>query len=150
MRLSLIQQFEDYLRGQSLRLTDQRKLIVNAFSAKKGHVSAEELYRHIQKSTPSIGFATVYRTLKLLADAGFASGKNFGDGFVRFECTYGNKTGHHDHLICTRCGKIVEFANNRIEELQEHVAKEHGFSIKNHTLDIYGICKNCAQPGIDN
>lgn len=143
MKKSLIHQFEDYLRSQNLRLTDQRRLIVKTFSRKKGHISAEDLYRHIHKNTPSIGFATVYRTLKLLADAGLASGKNFGDGFVRFECCPGS-TEHHDHLICTNCGNIVEFVNSHIEELQETVAQEHGFLIKDHSLDIYGICSDCA------
>lgn len=142
MKKSLLQQFENYLRSQNLRLTDQRKLIVNSFARKKGHVSAEDLYRHIHKTTPSIGFATVYRTLKLLAAAGLASGKNFGDGFVRFECCL-RSSEHHDHLICTRCGKIVEFSNSTIEKLQQTVAKEHGFLITDHSLDIYGVCQSC-------
>ena len=127
-----------------MRLTDQRKLIVNVFSKNKGHLSAEDLYRQIQKKTPGIGFATVYRTLKLLADAGLAAGKNFGDGFVRFECCVGRSKDHHDHLICTRCGKIVEFINNHIENLQEEVAQNHGFTIKTHSLDIYGVCQDCT------
>lgn len=143
MKKSLLQQFEKYLRSQNLRLTDQRRLIVNAFAREKGHVSAEDLYRHIHKTTTSIGSATVYRTLKLLADAGLASGKNFGDGFVRFECCL-RSAEHHDHLICTRCGKIVEFKNSTIEKLQETVAREHGFLITDHSLDIYGVCQSCA------
>ena len=143
MSQTYMQQFEDYLRSQKLRLTDQRKIIANVFKRKKKHVSADELYRHIQKSTPSIGFATVYRTLKLLADAGLASGKNFGDGFVRFECRT-TKSEHHDHLICTACGKIIEFTNDHIEKLQQEVAREHGFLIKDHTLDIYGVCPSCS------
>jgi len=142
MKKSFIQQFEDYLRSKNLRLTDQRRVIVKAFFRKKGHVSAEELYRYIHKTTPSIGFATVYRTLKILAEAGLASGKNFGDGYVRFECCHVSKE-HHDHLVCNRCGKIVEFVNSHIEKMQESVAKEHGFTIQDHTLDIYGICREC-------
>lgn len=140
---SLIQEFENYLRDQQLRLTDQRRLIVNEFVKTTGHISAEELYRKIQKSTPSIGFATVYRTLKLMADAGLASGKNFGNGFVRFECC-SQTVAHHDHLICNRCGTIIEFTNPTIEELQLSVAKEHGFRITDHSLDIYGVCRDCA------
>ena len=145
MNQSLIQHFEDYLRGQQLRLTDQRRLIINEFVRTKGHISAEELYRNIQKTTPGIGFATVYRTLKLLADAGLALGKNFGDGFVRFECC-SLTVGHHDHLICNRCGKIIEFNNPTIEELQLAVAQEHGFIISDHSLDIHGVCQECT-PG---
>lgn len=143
MRQSYLQHFEDYLRAHRLKLTEQRRLIADAFFQKKGYVSAEELYRHIQENIPSIGFATVYRTLKLLAGAGLATGKNFGDGFVRFECCVRNN-GHHDHLICTKCGKIIEFVNPHIEKMQEMVAREHGFRIIDHSLDIYGICQECS------
>ncbi len=111
----LVSEFEKHLRKQNLRLTDQRKVIVNTFVKQQGHLSAEELYRLIQKKYASIGFATVYRTLKLMTEAGLVSGKNFGDGFVRFECCRKSNSEHHDHLVCNICGKIVEFMNPHIE-----------------------------------
>ncbi|MBA3013718.1 MAG: transcriptional repressor [Proteobacteria bacterium] len=136
-----LHQFEEFLSKQNLRLTGQRQLIVNAFLKHKGHISSEELYRKVQKTSPDIGFTTVYRTLKLLSEAGLATSKNFGNGYARFEST--NQQEHHDHLICTKCGKIVEFVNDQIETLQNGIAQRHGFMVTDHTLDIYGICQDC-------
>jgi len=138
---NLVQRFETYLARQGLRLTDQRSLIAHTFFKTTGHVSAEELYRQVQKLTPGVGFATVYRTLKLLNEAGLAAGRNFRNGYVRFESAA--RTAHHDHLICTACGKIVEFKNDRIEQLQEEVAGAHNFAVADHTLEIYGTCADC-------
>lgn len=135
--------FEEYLTKQNLRLTGQRQLIVDAFLKHKGHISSEELYRKVQETTPDIGFTTVYRTLKLLSEAGLAASKNFGDGYARFEST--SQQEHHDHLICTKCGKIVEFINDQIETLQERIAERHGFTVTDHTLDIYGVCRDCSK-----
>jgi len=142
MSTEILQRFENYLRSQGLRLTDQRQLIATAFFSYKGHISTEELYRKVQRTSPAIGLTTVYRTLKLLTDAGLASVKNFKDGFARFETTC--RTDHHDHLVCIVCGKIIEFMNDRIETMQEEVAKKHGFSVTEHTLDIYGTCSDCV------
>jgi len=138
---ALLEKFANFLFRKGLRLTEQRQLIARAFFNRAGHISAEELYDEIKQETPSIGFATVYRTLKLLVEAGQAALSNFGDGYTRFETTADKK--HHDHLICQECGKIVEFANDHIETLQEKVATEHGFLVRDHTLDIYGICRTC-------
>jgi Fur family ferric uptake transcriptional regulator len=143
MSIQTIQQFEDYLRSQGLRLTGQRQLIAAAFFNTKGHISTEELYRKVQRKSAAIGLTTVYRTLKLLTDAGLAAVKNFKDGLARFETTC--RTDHHDHLVCIGCGKIIEFMNNNIEAMQREVADEHGFSVTDHTLDIYGICRDCRQ-----
>ncbi len=138
-----LQQFEAFLGRQNLRLTSQRRTIAATFFATEGHVSTEELYRTVQKQLPGVGFATVYRTLKLLSEAGLASGHDFNDGFARFEALGGKK--HHDHLICTACGKIVEFVNDRIEALQEAVAAEHGFEVHRHRLELYGVCRECRK-----
>jgi Fur family ferric uptake transcriptional regulator len=141
MKKNFLRQFEEFLRSQNLRLTDQRQLIANAFLKHKGHISSEELYRKVQKTASNIGYTTVYRTLKLLNEAGLATSKNFGDGYARFESAAQQE--HHDHLICTGCGKIVEFVNDQIERLQEDIAKRHGFRVTDHTLDIYGLCRDC-------
>ena len=136
-----LSKFEDYLRANRLKITNQRHLVAKAFFKQKGHISAEELYRKVQKRIPEIGYTTVYRTLNLLIDAGLASSHNFKGSFTRFEPAGGHE--HHDHLICTGCGKIVEFNNSRIEKLQEEVAREHGFHVTDHTLEIFGLCKAC-------
>jgi Fur family ferric uptake transcriptional regulator len=90
-----------------------------------------------------VSLATVYRTMKLLAESGLASARQFGDGQTRYEAAAGR--GHHDHLICTGCGAIVEFANARIESLQSLVARRHGFEVENHKLELYGRCGRCRR-----
>ena len=141
MRKSAAEQLSQYLAGQGLKSTSQRDAILRVFVIAGRHVSAEELYGQVKKSYPGIGYATVYRTLRLLADAGLAEERRFEDGFTRYE--YRTSEGHHDHLICTRCGTIIEFENNRIEELQIDVAKKKGFQVQNHKLEIYGFCSAC-------
>ena len=89
----------------------------------------------------SIGAATVYRTMKILTDAGLASARHFEGGQTRYEAALDRH--HHDHLICTSCHRIIEFENERIEELQDMVARHHGFQVTRHKLELYGLCKDC-------
>ncbi|MFZ5799076.1 MAG: Fur family transcriptional regulator, partial [Thermodesulfobacteriota bacterium] len=140
---SMMDKFENFLVGHGLRLTNQRQLIAQTFFDEKGHISAEDLYRIVQKRAPAIGFTTVYRTLKLLTEAGIASGKNFGKASALFEATA--LAPHHDHLVCIRCGKIIEFVNEHIEQLQKSVAERHDFTMTDHNLEIYGICGECRK-----
>jgi Fur family ferric uptake transcriptional regulator len=90
---------------------------------------------------PTIGAATVYRTIKILTDAGLASARHFEGGQTRYEAAFDRH--HHDHLICTSCHEIFEFENERIEELQESVARDHGFTVTRHKLELYGLCRKC-------
>ena len=90
---------------------------------------------------PDIGYATVYRTLKLLVNVGLASERSFSENVTRFEPIHTNK--HHDHMICIRCGKIMEFENPKIERLQKETAKEYKFHIVSHKLELYGYCQKC-------
>ncbi len=143
MKKSAAEHLSQYLSGQGLKSTSQRDAILQVFVGAGRHVSAEELYGEVKKSHPRIGYATVYRTLKLLADAGLAEERRFEDGFTRYE--YRATEGHHDHLICTRCGTIIEFENSRIEELQNDVARKKGFQVQSHKLEIYGLCSNCRE-----
>lgn len=131
----------EYLSGQGLKSTRQRDVVLNAFVSAGRHLSAEELYLLVKKSNPGIGYATVYRTLKLLAEAGLADERRFEDGFTRYE--YNASDGHHDHLICTRCGRILEFENERIEQLQQDVARKNRFKVQSHKLELYGLCSDC-------
>jgi Fur family transcriptional regulator, ferric uptake regulator len=137
------EQLAEYLVGRGLKSTSQRDVILNIFVRAGRHVSAEELYARVKKEQPGIGYATVYRTLKLFAHAGIAEERRFADGYTRYE--FRAAEGHHDHLICTRCGGIVEFENERIEELQQDVAKKNGFQVQNHKLEIYGLCSACQK-----
>lgn len=136
-------QLSEYLAGQGLRSTSQRDAIFKIFVEAGRHMSAEELYARVKKEHPGIGYATVYRTLKLLSEAGLAKENRFENGFTRFE--YNNAGEHHDHLVCTRCGMIIEFENQRIEALQQDVARKNGFKVHNHKLELYGVCATCRR-----
>lgn len=124
-----------------MKHTRQRELILETFIKAGGHVSAEELYNKVIGGDSSIGLATVYRTLNLLCECGIAQQREFGEGCTLYEIVQDYK--HHDHLICTTCGKIIEFEDCNIERLQEKVAQENGFTIYRHKLEIYGLCSEC-------
>jgi len=130
---------KEHLAKHQLKLTRQRELILNVF-LKMEHISAEQMYRLLSRKDPHIGLATIYRTLNLFCEAGLAQARHFGT-----QTQYDNVShkGHHDHLICTGCGKIVEFENCDIERLQEEVAKRNGFTIQTHKLELYGLCSGC-------
>lgn len=129
----------DHLAKRQLKLTRQREHILNAF-LKTEHVTAEQMYHQLAKKDAHIGLATIYRTLNLFCDAGLAQARHFGTQ-TQFDNVW--QKGHHDHLICTSCGKIVEFENCEIEELQQEVARKNGFSIQTHRLELYGLCSAC-------
>lgn len=133
--------FEEFLLAGTLKLTSQRLKILDYFLAYPGHVGTEELYDHIKRDDPRIGQATVYRTLKLLAEAGLAREVHFGDGITRYERLYGEK--HHDHLICEQCGAFLEVVDERIEALQEELALRYGFTLTSHKMYLYGLCAQC-------
>lgn len=135
--------FRSYLVTQGLKSTRQRDLILDEFLRAGAHLSTEELYLRLREQHPHIGYATVHRTLKLFADCGIAEPRHFGDGQTRYESC--GAEGHHDHLICTDCGAIVEFENSQIEALQESVARQHGFRIERHRLELYGRCRECQR-----
>jgi Fur family ferric uptake transcriptional regulator len=130
---------KDHLARHQLKLTRQREQILTVFLQNE-HITAEQMYRLLAKKDPHIGLATIYRTLNLFCEAGLAQARHFGS-----QTQYDNVAhkGHHDHLICTGCGKIVEFENEDIERLQEQVASRNGFAIKTHKLELYGLCSHC-------
>ncbi len=130
-----------HMSKKGLRSTDQRRLIVETFFASPNHVSIEELLAHVRAHDPRIGYATVYRTLKLLSECGVAFERRFGDGLTRYELA--DDASHHDHLICLECGSILEFEEPRIEEIQEQVALQYGYLLRSHKHEMYGICPKC-------
>ncbi|MDY0261183.1 transcriptional repressor [Syntrophotalea acetylenica] len=134
--------FRNYISQQGLKLTLQREIILDEFLRAAAHLSTEELYHRVRKKHSHIGYATVYRTLKLLAECGLAKERDFGGGQSLYEVAH--RGYHHDHLICVECGEIIEFENARIEELQKQVAHEHGFVMTDHRLEIYGRCAKCS------
>jgi Fur family transcriptional regulator, ferric uptake regulator len=134
--------FEDFLKKQELKLTSQRQIILNRFLNIEKHLGAEELYDLVKKKNPEIGLVTVFRTLKLIKEAGLAREVNFGDKTIRYEHKYNHE--HHDHLICTKCGSYIEAVDLNIEKLQDKLCKKLKFTPINHRLEIFGICKECT------
>ncbi len=134
--------FNKLLERKGLKSTQQRYFIADTFFKTSTHISLEELLKKVRRKTPRIGYATVYRTMKLLTDEGLAIERQFGDGQTRFENV--PEDGHHDHIICIKCSKIAEFHNEKIEELQEETAKKLGFKVLRHKLELYGYCSDCA------
>jgi len=132
---------EKYISVNNLKITKQRRTVLKIFLESKDHVSVEELYNTVLKTEPKIGLATVYRTLALLTKSGLALEMDFGDGQKRYESSY--RSLHHDHMVCTECGKILEFNHPLIEKYQEEVAKQKNFKITSHKLDLFGLCKDC-------
>ena len=135
-------QFQQYLARAGLKQTRQRELVVSTFFSLSRHVSAHDLFREVRKRKGRIGLVTVYRTLKLLRECGLAEERRFTPEFTLFEPT---PLRHHDHMICTRCGKIVEFENQKIEALQEEMARQMEFTILSHKLELYGQCRDCRK-----
>ncbi len=141
------QVFLEHIQKAGLRRTAQRDLILDIFLKTEEHLSSEDLYWLIQKEDDSIGHTTVYRTLKLLTDAGLAREVRFGDGKTYYEHHYDHE--HHDHIICTECGKVVEFFSPEIETLQVEMAEKFGFKLTHHSLRILGLCENCQKKDLE-
>ena len=131
----------DYMTRHGLRSTEQRRVVTEMFFVTEGHLSIEDLLEKVRVEEPRIGYATVYRTLKLLKECGLAFERHFGDGVSRYEVAWEDE--HHDHLICIECEKIIEFEDDAIEALQHQVAAKHGFKLVRHKLELYGICPDC-------
>ena len=135
--------FLRHLRRVGLKQTEQRGTILRTFLDTRAHLSTDELYQLVKKKDAHIGFTTVYRTLKLLADCGLASEVAFHDGIARYEHQY-NRRSHH-HMVCTECGTSVEFFSPEVGELEQQVGRKHHFVTTRHTFQIYGICEECRK-----
>ena len=129
-----------YLEEHHLKHTKQREAILEVFLQAKGHITSDDIYQDVRARHPQIGYTTVYRTMKLLCEAGLAHEHNF-DGSTRFEIAH----EHHDHLVCTRCGKIIEFECDMIESAQERIAASYGFRVLRHRHELYGHCADCQK-----
>lgn len=141
--------FTEFLKRRGLKLTPQRRRIVDRALTEPKHFSAEKLLADLRREDPTTSKATVYRTLALLTEAGLLDAVDFERGYKLYERAHGGD--HHDHLICTECDTIVEFHDEKIEEAQSHVARAHDFEVLWHTHKLYGRCKDCrarlARPG---
>ena len=132
-----------HLKGVGLKQTAQRDTILRTFLETRDHLSTDELHRLVQKKDAGIGYTTVYRTLKLLAECGLASEVAFHDGIARYEHQY-NRRSHH-HMVCTDCGSSVEFFSPAIERIERAIGRKHKYATTRHTFQIYGICEECRK-----
>ena len=135
--------FLKHIQKQGLKRTSQRDLILDIFLRTEKHLSSEDLYLLAREQDPNIGQTTVYRTLKLLSEAGLAREVRFGDGRTHYEHNY--KHQHHDHMICSQCGRIIEFFSAELEAIQDAMAAKHRFEVTQHLLRIIGICAECRR-----
>src|ERR1700761_4699512 len=120
---------------KGMRMTDQRRVVARVLSSAKDHPDVEELYRRAHAEDPHISIATVYRTVRLFEEAGIIERHDFRDGRSRYEET---PDSHHDHLIDMRSGRVIEFVEPEIEELQERIARKLGYRLVDHRLELYG------------
>ena len=135
--------FHGHLKRVGLKRTAQRDTILQIFLDTREHLSTDELYRLVKKKDSGIGFTTVYRTLKLLADCGLASEVAFQDGIARYEHQYQRR--NHHHLVCTHCGSSVEFFSPDIERIEQEVGRKNRYVPTRHSFQIYGVCEKCQK-----
>jgi len=140
-----LEQLRFHIQELGMKNSRQREVISEVFFSSQEHMRVEDIMQRAREKDPKISQATVYRTMKFLLDCGLAEARHFEDGYTRYEPSDAGDA-HHDHLICTRCGKIVEFVDDRIEALQEEVAARYGFHVTSHKMELYGECfdPDCA------
>jgi Fur family ferric uptake transcriptional regulator len=141
--MEVFQVFSEYLRQRDLKNTPERMMILQEIQHRDDHFQADDLLFYLRNKNIKVSRATVYRTLELLCDCGILSKVNFESSSTLFESTL--KTGHHDHFICMRCRKIIEFYDDAIREIHQRIAGELNFEIESYTHHIYGVCGECKQ-----
>ncbi|MDB4257280.1 transcriptional repressor [Arcobacteraceae bacterium] len=139
---TVIEDLKIVLKNKGMKYTEQRAIILQILSDIDDHLNAEEVLDIVKEKYPNqkVGIATIYRTLNFLEEVNLISSISFGKEGKKYE---GNTSKHHDHIICTSCGQIVEFLDEDIEQKQEEIALENGFRITDHTMQIFGICSAC-------
>jgi Fur family ferric uptake transcriptional regulator len=140
---ALLERFRRFLRDHRLPVTRQRDLVAQTVLLAEDHLSVDGIRRRLREKGEQVGTATVYRTLDALLESGLVRAHDFGEGFKRYEPMPAQ--AHHEHLICERCGRVVEFQNERLERMLPIIADEHGFQHNRHRVEIYGVCRECRQ-----
>ena len=138
---NLLNRFKEALKKEGLKYTPQRTAVLEEIIKDKGHRESEEIYLALKKRGQHVSRATVYRTMDILVNSGFARKMNLGDGRARYESKVNSP--HHDHLVCMDCGLIVEFMDQKIEDLQDEIAIQYEFQLKRHIHQLFGLCKKC-------
>ncbi|MBC8133115.1 MAG: transcriptional repressor [Deltaproteobacteria bacterium] len=131
------------MRKRHLNDSKTRETVVDVFLGVSEHLDVQRLHELARQRNPKVGFATVYRTMKLLEEAGLADVRHFGgQKGALYEVAAGKM--HHDHLICESCGVIIEFVSEEVERLQDEIARRYGFVLSRHHHELYGRCGTCA------
>jgi Fur family ferric uptake transcriptional regulator len=137
------ERFRRYLREHHQPITRPRDLVAQVVFLAEDHLSVEAISRELRQQGEQVGTATVYRTLELLVESGLVRAHDFGEGFKRYEPMPAQ--AHHEHLICERCGSVVEFQNERLERMLPIIADEHAYQHQRHRVEIYGVCGDCRR-----
>jgi Fur family transcriptional regulator, ferric uptake regulator len=140
---ALLDRFRRYLRDHRQPVTRQRDLIAQIVFLSEDHPSVDVIIRRLRDQGEAVGTATVYRTLEVLVESGLVRAHDFGEGFKRYESMPAQ--AYHEHLICERCGSVVEFHNERLERMLPVIADEHAFKHSRHRVEIYGVCRDCLR-----
>ena len=144
-RDAVVEEFRAYLRDHNLPITGQRLAIAEVVLLDDRHFSAEEIESVLAARNVPVGTATIYRTLEVLVRSGLVVERDFGEGFKRYEATRG--VPQHEHLLCTVCGKVIEFRDERLDRMTVLLAEAQGFARQSHRLVIYGVCAECQGAG---
>ena len=135
--------FRDYIQSRGLKFTPEREAILKHVFESRGHFEAEELLIDMRKNKKIVSKATIYRTLALLVESGLLREVIFGEKHAHYEHVYGHK--HHEHLVCIKCGKIIEFSDEKIEKFQDEVCVKNNFKPESHRFQITGYCEDCVK-----
>ena len=140
----IIEELKKIVKQKGLKYTEQREIVLSVLLDAQDHLTAEEVYNEIKKehTDSNIGIATVYRALSFLEEVDLITSIAFGTDGKKYES---NAKSHHDHLICTNCGKIIEFIDDEIEKRQDKIAKKNKFKITSHSMQLYGTCETCQE-----
>ena len=140
---TVIEEFRSYLREHNLPVTPQRLAVAEVLLLRDRHFTVDEIEQELRARGIPVGTATVYRTLEVLVRSGLVVERDFGEGFKRYESSRGMP--EHEHLLCTVCGRVVEFQDERLDRMSTLLAQAHGFATRSHRLVIYGTCAECQQ-----
>lgn len=140
---ALLDRFRGFLREKHLPVTRQREMVADVVFGSEDHLSVEGIQRALLERGERVGLATVYRTLDVLVQSGLVRAHDFGEGFKRYEPMPAQ--AHHEHLICVRCGRVLEFSNAQLERMLPMIADEHNFQHQRHRVEIYGLCHECRR-----
>lgn len=144
---ALLERFRRYLRDHHQPVTRQRDLVAQVVFLSEEHLSVDEIIRLLKERDEAVGTATVYRTLEVLVESGLVRAHDFGEGFKRYEPMPAQT--HHEHLICERCGRVVEFQNVQLERMLPIIADEHEFLHQRHRVEIHGLCRECRRRDLE-